>query len=460
MTDVEEFYRQRDRRTMEYLGREAFGPAPVHIAIGPSAASTAAGQLTAIALVNLVARVHRDVTIDLPASSAGVKVTTPFAGRSLGQLVERMATAIDPYLHFEFTNRPPEDAVTVGVGADARPGLRCYVGAERAVAMLDDNPVAVSDEPATLRGGALAACLAAAALFRNQLALRTPPRRLSAWNYAEGEAAALGPASLEPIDVGRVLVVGAGAVCSALVFWLRAFGATGSWDVVDRDTVALHNTNRGMTFTAAHAGWGSGAVAEKARLAAGLLPGGRAHVCWYHECEAIRDECFDVFLGLANGHDVRTRLAQRNVGVTMHATTGENWLSQLHRHVLGIDDCIRCRTADVREAALECSTATVTTREGTTLGDAALPFLSAASGLMLATLLQRLHVDAEGLVEVPHNDWSWDFGSEHRMARAGRRRCREDCTTCLPALVRTALNTGSRWAHLDPAEQTAVADRP
>jgi molybdopterin/thiamine biosynthesis adenylyltransferase len=108
-----------------------------------------------------------------------------------------------------------------------------------------------------LRGAATASCLGAAALLRAQLGLDTKPRVLSSWNYAEGPLAATGPDALESLDVGRVLLVGAGAVAASLIYWLHAFGVGGYWIVVDKDIVRFHNINRGLIFTAGHAGWPS-----------------------------------------------------------------------------------------------------------------------------------------------------------------------------------------------------------
>lgn len=271
---------------------------------------------------------------------------------------------------------------------------------------------------------------------------------VSVWNYMEGDAAAPGPEALEPLSVGRVLMVGAGAVGSGLVYWLRSWGGVeGEWVVVDRDTVKLHNTNRGMLFLPTDAGWPNGHERPKVDLVAGLLPGALPIPVWFADAEEIRDDRFDVVLALANEHGVREHLAHRNATVLLHATTGRNWLSQLHRHVAGRDDCIVCRLAEVKEVAFPCSTAEVEPQQNEQV-DAALPFLSAASGLMLATLLQRLQAGV--LIENAANNWRWDFLSNHKMAAPpGRSRCRERCASWYPAGVRAKVNTGTAWAHLD-----------
>lgn len=442
-----QFYELRDRRSVEYLERTIEDLVPVHVSIDAMAATTAPGQLTLLALANQLARVSRRISFALPVPDATVLVRTPFRGATLNEVLLTTVREIDPCGEFTVSDRPPGSCVTIGLGADVGNGFDWYLGADRAVAHLQRSAVGFTDVPGTMRGAALASCLGCAAVFRDQLGLPVMPRQLSAWNYAEGTAAAPGPESLDAVDVGRVLMVGAGAVGAALAFWLHVFGVRGDgWAVVDRDAVELHNTNRGLVFTAHHAGWPAGTAINKAKLVAPLIPGAAPYDCWYHECTDIAEQSFDVVLALANDHDARTRLTQRNSAVSLQATTGENWLSQLHRHILGRDGCIWCRTGEAKSPVFGCSIGEVT-RPGGSRSDAALPFLSAASGLMLATALQQL---ASGeLTADTANCWSWDFGSEHRMTpRPVPHNCREGCALIPSPTVRQRLTNGTRWAKL------------
>jgi hypothetical protein len=169
------------------------------------------------------------------------------------------------------------------------------------------------------------------------------------------------------------------------------------------------------------------------------------HDCeWYHESKWV-EEHYDVVLGLANDHNVRHFIASRNNTVTLHATTGSNWLSQLHRHIAGVDDCIWCRAGDVTSARFKCSTGNVELPTGTKT-DAALPFLSAASGLMLATALERL--ECGELAKENRNDWRWDFGSTYKMASSGFRQCQSGCARILALDVRRQIDASCRWLAL------------
>ena len=241
-------------------------------------------------------------------------------------------------------------------------------------------------------------------------------------------------------------MVGAGAVGGSLAYWVHAFGADcRDWTVVDGDVVELHNTNRGMVFTPRDSGWPDGTAAFKAHIVASSMRGAKSFNRWYHECDSLAAMQFDVVLALANDYDVRERLTQRHAAVSFQATTGENWLSQLHRHILGTDGCIACRTGELRTTAFACSTVPVEAPNHLR-SDAALPFLSAASGLMLALALDRLTIGDE--VEAA-NCWSWDFDSGHRMAtRPGRHLCHEACTRIPSAIIQRRLALGTRWVNL------------
>jgi hypothetical protein len=394
-----------------------------------------------------MARVHRKIVFSFTEQPIPLAAFSLLPAQTLQEAVLATARTIDPCGTFRLGNEGGD--ITLGIGPRAEPGLNWYLGAEQAIGYLQPEPAMLdTTAEASLRGAGVAACLGAAAAFKLELNVPVAPRALSTWNYLEDDAADPGPQHLQRLDVGRVLLVGAGAVASALVYWLRSWGVEGEWVVIDNDTIKLHNTNRGMLFLPEHAAWPAGPKMTKVSLLTSLLPRAQPVKEWYHKAQAIWDQPFDVVLELANDYGVREAIAHRNATVLLHATTGQNWLSQLHRHVAGRDDCIACRLGEVKEPAFEaCSTVTVKTSSEERM-DAALPFLSAAAGLMLATLLQRLQAGV--LVESTANNWRWDFLSEQRMvAPPGRSKCHVRCSSWYSPEARKKVNQGARWAHLD-----------
>ncbi len=432
------FYQERDRRTTEYINGPISDKHPIWVGIGNDAATSTAGQFLILSLANQLARVHRKITFVLEQPATRLTARVPFARPTLGDTLTRTCREIDPWGCFTIqTRRPEAPGISMGISECAGTGYSWCLGADRALAYLQKEPCPLTtDFRGTLRGCALAACLGAAAVLRATLGMNVEPRVLSAWNLRECEKAALGPGDLEVLDVGSVLLVGAGAVGSALAYWLYSMGVEGSWTTLDKDRIHLHNTNRCMLFTASDAGWPGGIQTEEGRLKSAVvaeyLPG-CSYPEWYHEARVTMGE-FDLILVLANDHDVRTRVAQRFAPVVLHATTGANWLSQLHRHIAERDDCIRCRTDDIRHGNLACSTVPVPSAATQTSEDRALPFLSAASGLMLATALQRFQTSE--LQDDSWNDWRWDFSSSYKMSSGGRRQCADSCPimTYTPAL--------------------------
>jgi hypothetical protein len=190
-----------------------------------------------------------------------------------------------------------------------------------------------------------------------------------------------------------VLVIGAGAVTNALLYWTHQIGVTGVWDVVDGDISELHNTNRCLGMTAADAGWPNGrptGVAGKKAVIASRLINARPHTDWYHDyLRTHPSRRHDLVLPLANGHGVRAAIAARGEPILLHATTSPQWTAELHRHIPGRDDCPACRMPNADGPQFACSTGPPDPTSSDS-GDAALPFLSATAGLMLAISLLEL----------------------------------------------------------------------
>ncbi|MBA2556354.1 MAG: hypothetical protein H0V12_03245 [Chloroflexi bacterium] len=69
--------------------------------------------------------------------------------------------------------------------------------------------------------------MSAAALLHLAAGHRVGARKLSLWNFADGDLAEVGDAVDRPISVGSVLQLGAGAVGSGTGYWLREMGVSG-----------------------------------------------------------------------------------------------------------------------------------------------------------------------------------------------------------------------------------------
>ncbi len=399
------FYAERDRRTIPYGVPAPWLLTPVGFAVDDAAARTRPGQVLTLALVNMLVRLHRRVVIAVPDAPLLARPLVPAGG--LHEAIQRTARAIDPCGTLDFVAARDLPEASVGVGAGTHVPGAAYLGADGLSAVLDRVPEGVEPSGRTVLGAALAACLGSATLLALATGATMRPVTTSLAEIGTGDGAD-GASSrlLRPIDVGDVLCVGAGAVTSALFYWLREIGVIGRWLVVDGDMAELHNTNRCLGMLAADTGWPGGAAQPKARIAARLI-GAEAEVAWYDEWLGTTAWRPRLVLPLANERGVRRAIAARGEPRLIHATTSPDWTAELHRHVSGVDDCIVCRIPD-REgpAAFACSTAPLRTDAGTS-ADAALPFLSGAAGLLLAYALS--HADG-GWTRESRNHWRLFLG--------------------------------------------------
>jgi hypothetical protein len=398
------FYKARDQRTLEYGANPANLGAPISLTVTQECAATRAGQIATLALVDLLFRVHQNVRLDLPKAQVVAPRGEPVNANGLLDAALLIASGIDPFQNPLRDLEAGELVIAIegrGTSTHADPDIsvRWHGGRGEAHIRGQAPPPPEVDMPRTTNGhtddvlgAAAAACLSAAAAFG--LAHGATPRSTAVNILTRTEDAAANTQSLSgPVDVGDVQVIGGGAVGHALTYWLRCFEAIGTWWVIDGDDATLHNTNRCMGMTAADAGWPEGSpggpVTKKAETAARNL-GEPATVVpnWYHQIVDGLPRP-DLTLVLANEYEVRSTVAQRGDELLIHATTGRDWTAELHRHIAAEDDCLSCRMPGGTKARLACSEGPVAPSDASS-GDAALPFLSAMAGLLLATALLDL----------------------------------------------------------------------
>ena len=442
----ERFYQARDRRTIQYLdGEHSPYLVPVSVHAGWDVCCTRAGQLLLVSMANQMARVHRHLRFSLADPDSPLQTHSLCNRQTLGGEIEAICKRIDPYGSF-VVDGPSSvfSQVAIGVGEDCPPQLAWYLGYDRSIARLARRRCRLGRSgTADLRGAALAAIIGAATAFKAAIRMETVPVSVSSWNLKTGIDADPGPSAIPMVDVGRALMVGVGAVGSAAMYWLANWGNASAWTVVDADVVTLDNTNRCLLFFPDDAGWPDGVPARKVTCAAKRVPNVTAVRQWYDQAPAPPHP-FDTVVVLANERDVRTRISVRNDPIQFQATTGRSWMSQLHRHIVGRDDCVRCRMDDIRDPQMTCGEAPIDGAEDSAGPDAALPFLSAASGLMLVSALQRLQGGDFGQSRL--NTWRWDFRSTYEVATSGQHLCQRGCSTLLPRDVRNQINSATRWA--------------
>lgn len=463
-TDQEIFYKARDRRTRQFEGNSALFERPIKVFIGDDVSNSEIGQMFALALVNMLSRVHRRITVVVSPRVITLKHIGIVENLSIA--LTDLAKSIDPFIEISVIETAvtnlEENEINAGVGLLVPTDLNCYFGWEGGRAEVSIAPLSVGLTELDFIGAATAACLAAATIFRlTDDSFTFVPCRLNLVERTEGDAA--GTSSVVgPVDVGTVHLVGAGAVAHGLLYWLREIGVVGNWEIVDGDLAEVHNTNRCMGMDAIDAGWPNGiqsheAGTNKAVVAARLI-GATAHPYWYDKSLLVTASRPDLLLPLANGRDVRSNVAVRGFPLIVHATTSTNWTAELHRHIAGRDECLACRFPGATPE-FECSTGpthpgvkTIPSNdpeEDVTSDDAALPFLSATAGLMLAISLLQLSPD-QPFVTDRDNHWVLHLLLGHRLVQSSIR-LGPECKHLPSSDFRSRIHSSSptRYDYLD-----------
>lgn len=440
----DDFLAEFGSRTAAYIEAAELDDRPVAVVVGEEAHSPV-GHLLATSLVNQLARAHRRLILvgDLDRE---LLCREPFRFTDLRAATVGLAEAINPYVEVEAIPATPSDGIlmTIALGARAEEA-DLQVGCDGWCARFGEE-VGIIDRPESRWGAALASGHAAAAAFQLMRGRRFELEgSFSLWDGG-GAGEGQGPTSLGPLDLGRVLQVGAGAAGAALDYWLYVTGTSfPNWLLVDGDLVDVSNLNRQLLYLARHAGYPDGPAVPKARAAAELLGAESSPDWWGEDSDVVNGE-YDLVLALANERGVRSALQLRQPPVLLHATTSPNWQAQSHRHIRGRDDCISCRLP-TEAPVTECAVGEVSEEPGV---DAALPFLSATAGLLLARDLVSLSIGQ--LADSEMNFSALDFGGDTPVAQPLRHSCREGCSTWLPSDVRQRLWADTRYAALDPAD--------
>lgn len=429
----EDFEVAFDSRTLAYLQGVELDRRAVVVFVGEGA-DTAAGHVLATSFVNQLARAHKEIVfvgeLDRP-----LRCRSPFGHRTLREATIGLAREIHPAIEIsDAVSSEASGMLSIGIGGGTAAELQ--VGCSGWLAEFGPD-AAVEDRPESIWGAMLASCLAATVAFhRARGRPETLTGRFSAWEFAAANGTD-GPAFSGPIEVGRVLQVGAGAVGSSLDYWLSLTGVDGGWTIVDGDDVDASNLNRQLMFLARDAGYDA-VARNKATVAAERLGNGATAVQQYYSLEVADEgpaavEFHDVLLALANEHGAREILQGMQPTVLLHATTSLNWEAQFHRHVAGHDDCIVCRLPG-EPPRLKCATGNVGTEEHEV--DAALPFLSATAGLLLGVALAQLQVGA--LMTTEKNLSAVAMESAQPFVYQRTLECGGGCLTRLPPDARGA----------------------
>jgi hypothetical protein len=375
-----------------------------------------------IVAANLLSRWCRDVALVLEPTT--IHPSLGFGAGDLGEMILSQMRDADPFGSFQITNGPiPSRLVLIIGNGDLKTSVptKVFIDAAGWLASLSHRePIRLPSiaDPNCL-GAVAAACLGVAQIFK--VAVEAPAERsfregifdLFGLNWADNERATSfrWPSDL---NVGHILMVGAGSVGSSAAYCMRLARLAGRITIVDKDDVKIENFNRSPIFGRRTFGLlKSEAVAQFLR-GSPLSP--EPLQLWWNDLIEQRNResfDFDVWLPLANEFNVRSSMQNNVPPIMIHASTSSNWGVNHGRHVPGRDDCLVDRFRDeVSADDLTCATGQVTIQG--TAADAALPFSSMFAGLLIASDLVRAQLPGYPQVQnFAFFDWYGAFDTIH-----------------------------------------------
>lgn len=428
----------RHDRTLIYT-RGKLPRSPAGLVIGQEAACSVAVQAATLSAVNILARCFPTLVLSVP--DAPLRLSS--GGSTLVDACVALAARVDPTVDVEL--RRPEPRYAVGIAARAAEAS-IHVGGAGWTARMDRAPAATELDPASMFGLCMGVTFGTGALFREAIGEPAVARRsFSLWDLATATDRT-GPIDLSPLDVGSVWLVGAGAVGSALAWWLHLVGVLGCWTVIDADVADVTNLDRSLGLFDAD----FRSQRNKARAVASLLPGADPKEMWWSDWISTDPTSPDVVIPVANEFGVRRAVAAFSHPATIHATTSRDWTAELHRHLIGRDGCISCRIPE-DAPRFACATAPappVGTGSEASGRDAALPFLSGAAGLLLAAGLFQLQAGAWAAHAA--NQWAVYFDASEPVVRSRQWEEMRPCGVSAVQRARARQHGTTRWRSLDP----------
>lgn len=396
-TTPEEFYRLRDDRTNRCLERSVhFHEADCLVSIDPALLETYTGQVMLLVSCNLLSRWCRRVTVVIPTAPSH-----PLLDSKFGQLSETILSQMyqaDPFGRFAVEAQLVEGmSIQLHIGSDltAAASQRTVISASGwYAAIFDSGFIRCEDKGQNVIGAVAAACLGVAQVFK--YALGHTDRLIGSGIFdllrlrRLDDPQSIQHRELTDLNLGSLLMVGAGSVGSSAAYCLKLLHANCRVTIIDKDVVKIENLSRSPLFGVHSVGMNKaevvGADIRSARISVDIFPG------WWSEFieERGREKNgFDLWLPLANEFDVRWSMQNNFPPLMVHASTTRNWGVNHGRHIPGRDDCLADRFPGTAEpSALQCSEGEI--RLPTISVDAALPFLSAFAGVLIAAELARL----------------------------------------------------------------------
>ena len=396
--DANTFYTLRNNRTNQCTSHNTdYENKKCYLSFDDNIYKSRIGQVAISVSCNLLSRWCKTVHIQVVPNNIEDNIsrnTTPFSTSIITQMIDA-----DPFGDFEFT--PPQIDqydIQLHIGNNPNPVSKNLVVISYsewiAEIALNKSPKLLPSTTGCCIGACAAACIGGAQLFKFALDNNTTPPISSDYFDLLMNTRIRNPLPEYPspnamnINLGNLLLVGAGSVGSAAVFFMDLLDIGGQIKIVDQDIVKIENMNRSPIFGKKDYHKGKAETCKlhvkNRNLSATYFKGS-----WDDYYATEKALGFDIWLPLANENGVRQTIQNLFPPLMIHASTGRNWIVNFGRHIPLRDDCLLDRFPPdvIGDEVFACSSGPVSL---SSKDDAALPFASFFAGLLIAIDLMRL----------------------------------------------------------------------
>lgn len=353
-----DWYNERNKRTDSFAEvNENCHSVRVNVVVTADS-SHYSTQVTLKVLLNILARWCYNIWVT--SEDAADVLSSAVSTISLLTNLDKMLSGIDPDGKFTFNKAIGKDAdITVFIGEPIANQELPFIAVDghgwvsscsfNAFGNCDRSTI--SNNPI---GPAFAACLANAELFRwaNKMECAEYSKWYSLYDMSVEDSPIVSSEELPNLDLGRVHIVGCGAIGSSFTYLLNLCDFTGVLTFVDADEgVELHNTSSSLLFDlknlddkktkaiicAEH-------LAEKRFVIQAPFNDDYNNFGYAHDQQ---DKSADMILCFANDHNIWSTIQHLYPPVVFHATTSRSWGLNIGRHIPLKDNCIMCTFQDL-----------------------------------------------------------------------------------------------------------------
>ncbi|MFD0940192.1 ThiF family adenylyltransferase [Pedobacter boryungensis] len=438
----ETWYKERNKRTDSFSElNKGYYDIKVLVVV-TSDVSLFATQVMLTMFTNILARWCSNITIN-SADAERIIFNGSQSNRSILEMVKNSLSEIDPYGHFEFNVDNPLVDFTVFIG---RPEPDCktpYLSIDASgwvascsfngFAECNGNPKSVANP----LGSAFAACLANAELFRwsNNIRAEAYSKWYDVYSSTVSDIPIQNDYDLGQLDLGRVHVIGCGAIGSSFTYLLGLFNFTGEILFVDVDsTIELHNTSSSLLFNTTNC---KAHHQKKAEICEAYLQDTGYKVRSFNDDykeysydHRKASNSADVIMCFANDFDIWSTVQNLYPPVVFHATTSRSWGINIGRHIPLKDNCIMCTFQNLSKVIFvpKCAEVELTAPDESIIENqeeqephaSILPFLSPSAAIVaFAELIKLINgkVDKENSTQFNMATYLGDFVEDQQKAK-------------------------------------------